>query len=358
VASYRYLLVDVADPTTRLAEVPFESATYSHVLNAPGAFQGTLGLQQPAKLASVLQTQLQLGQVSLWVERDGVIVWGGILWTSDADIDGGTITYAGEGWHSYFRRRTLRAKKVYTQQDQVAIAKDLLNYAQSFTGGSIGVWTADAALTGVLRDRTWEAFERKNIGQAIDELAAVENGFDFRYESQYDQVGNLGIRFLTQYPPTGHHTEIVLEVGKQLATMNVKTDATSLATNVDAIGAGEGDIKLLATISDPALLAIYPMLDDVVSFTDVSVQATLTAHARKRLIQGSTPVVIPEVEWDPSLEPVIGSFLAGDIVTVRGGVGLAQVDGLFRVTQLEVSVDDAGGENGKLSFAGLESFSE
>ena len=356
-ATYRYLLVDVVNPTIRLAELPFESATYGHVLNAPGAFQGTMGLEQPPKLAAVLQEQLQLGQVSIWVERDGVIVFGGILWTSDADIDAGTITYAGEGWHSYFRRRVLRARKVYVQQDQVTIAKDLLNYAQAFGGGSIGVWTADAAPSGVLRDRTYEAFERKNIGEAIEQLAAVENGFDFRYESQYDQVGNLGVRFLTSYPPTGRHTEYVLEVGKQLSQLNIKTDATTLATNVDAVGAGEGDIKLLATVSDPGLLGVYPMLDDVVSFTDVSEQPTLTAHARKRLQQGSSPVVIPEVEWDPSLEPIIGSFLTGDIVTVRGGAGLAQVDGLFRITTVEVSVDDAGGETGKLSFAGLESFS-
>jgi hypothetical protein len=358
VATYRYLLTDVLNASVRLAELPFESATYSHVLNAPGAFSGTMGLQQPAKLAAVLTEQLQLGQVSLWVERDGVIVWGGILWTSDADIDAGTITYAGEGWHSYFRRRTLRARKVYLAQDQTTqIAKNLIDYAQSFLGGSIGVDTSGVAATGVLRDRTYEAFERKNIGEAVDQLATVENGFDFRYDSIYDN-GNLSVRFLTSYPPTGRHTEIVLEVGKQLAALGIKTDATSLATNVDAIGAGEGDIKLLATVSDPGLLGIYPMLDDVVSFTDVSEQATLTGHARKRLAQGASPVVIPNVEWDPSLEPVIGSFLAGDIVTVRGGMGIAQLDGPFRITTIEVTVDDAGGETGKLSFAGLESFSD
>jgi hypothetical protein len=357
-ATYRYLLTDVLNPGVRLAELPFESATYTHVLDAPGAFSGTMGLQQPAKLAGVLAEQLQLGQVSLWVERDGVIVWGGILWTSDADIDAGTITYAGEGWHSYFRRRVLRARKVYVQQDQTTqIAKNLIDYAQSFLGGSISVDTSGVQATGVLRDRTYESYERKNIGEAVDQLAAVENGFDFRYDSAYTTGGDLSVRFLTSYPPTGRHTEIVLEVGKQLAALGIKTDGTSLATNVDAIGAGEGDIKLLATVSDPGLLGVYPMLDDVVSFTDVSVQATLTGHARKRLSQGASPVVIPSVEWDPSLEPVIGSFLAGDIVTVRGGVGIAQLDSLFRITTIEVSVDDAGGETGKLSFAGLESFS-
>lgn len=354
-ARYRYLLTNVLTGV-RLAELPLESASYSHVLNAPGAFSGVLGLKQPAKLEGVLRTSINLGQVAVYVERDGVIVWGGMLWTSDADLDAGILALAGEGFHSYFRRRALRAQKVYVQQDQTTqIAKDLIDWAQSIPGGTIGVSTSDVAATGVLRDRTYEAFERKWIGAEIEALAALDSGFDFRYESRWN-AGAIQTRLLTQYPATGRPTEIVLEVGKQLAKAGVKTDATSLATNVDAIGAGEGDLGLIATVSDPALLAAYPMLDDVVSFTDVTELPTLDAHARKRLRRGAAPVVIPAVEWQPGLEPVVGSFLPGDIVTVRGSHGIAQVDGRFRVITIDVSVDDAGTETGKLSFAGLESF--
>lgn len=354
-AVYRYLLANVLTGAL-LAELPLESASYSHVLNAPGAFSGALGLRQPAKLEAVLASALNLGQVAVYAERDGVIVWGGMLWTSDADIDSGALALAGEGFHSYFRRRALRATKAYAAADQTTgIAKDLIDWAQSIPGGSIGVATADVAATGVLRDRTYEAFERKWIGAEIEALAALDGGFDFRYESRWN-AGTIQTRFLTSYPATGRQTEIVLEVGKQLAKLGTKTDATSLATNVDAIGAGEGDLGLIATVSSPALLGVYPLLDDVVSFTDVSERPTLEAHARKRLRRGAAPIVIPAVEWDPSLEPVIGSFLPGDIVTVRGSSGLARVDGAFRVTTIEVTVDDAGGESGKLSFAGLENF--
>src|SRR6266496_2368632 len=240
-ANYRYLLADLKT-VKPIAEIPFESASYSHVLNAPGSFAGTLGLNQPASLYSVLSTTLNLGRVSLFVERDNVIVWGGILWTSSADIDAGTITFNGEGWHSYFRRRVVRAKKNYVQQDQTTqIAKNLIDYAQSISGGSIGVDTTGVAATGVLRDRTYEAFERKFIGEAVEQLAAVDGGFDFRFDSSYVS-GNIVTRFLTSYPNTGRQTNFVLEVGAQLAGLGIKVDATSLATNVDAIGAGEGDI--------------------------------------------------------------------------------------------------------------------
>jgi hypothetical protein len=151
------------------------------------------------------------------------------------------------------------------------------------------------------------------------------------------------------FTSTGHHH-------RESAKPEIKVDATSIATNVDAIGAGEGDVGLIATVSDPSLIGIYPLLDDVESHTDVSELPTLDAWARKRLTRGAAPIVIPSVDYDPALEPVLGSFIPGDIMRVRGGYGLASIDGSFRVTEIGVSVDDNGGEAGKLSFAGLESF--
>jgi hypothetical protein len=359
-ASYRYILTNVLTGSV-LAEVPFESASFSHVLNAPGAFAGTLGLKQPAKLESVLKSLLSpstssLGKLALYVERDGVIVWGGMLWTGEPDLDAGTFSLNGEGFLSYFRRRVLRAQKVYVQQDQTTgIAKNLIDYAQSVTGGSIGIDTSGVATSGVLRDRTYEAFERKFIGEAIEQLAAVENGFDFRFDSSWSG-GTILNRFLTSYPNTGRQTNFVLEVGAQLARLSIKVDATSIATNVDEIGAGEGDLGLIATVSNPGLIGVYPLLDDVESHVDVNVLATLTAYANRRLSVGRMPVVIPSVDYDPSLEPVLGSYVVGDIMRVRGGYGLASIDGMFRVMEINVSVDDTGGDQGKLSFAGLESF--
>lgn len=353
-ASYRYLLADVLTGDL-LAEIPFESATFSHVLNAPGAFTGTLALKQPLSLQAVLSTSLNYGKVAMYVERDAVIVWGGMLWADAPDFENGTVDVSGEGWHSYFRRRVLRARKIYAAADQTTgIAKDLIDYAQGVAGGDIGVDTSGVAATGVLRDRTYEAFERKNIGEAVEQLAAVDDGFDFRYDSSWSS-GSIVTRFLTQYPNTGRATNFVFE--GQLSSLKMTRDASSLATNVDAMGAGEGDLRLIATVSDPSLLGVYPVLDDVVSNTDVSVLATLDSQARQRLTRGKAPIVIPSIDVDPSADPTIGSYIPGDIVRVRGGYGLAEVDGLFRVTSYGVKVDDAGGEVASISFAGLESFS-
>ena len=358
-AAYRYLLSSV--PTgTLIAELPFESATYDHVLNAPGSFGGTLGLKQPAKLASVLAPLLSpqtnsLGKLGLYVERDGVIVWGGLLWTARADLDAGTYELAGEGWLSYFRHRVMRESFSYPATDQTSIAKNLMNNHQVWSGGgTLGISIADVQPSGVLRDRFYLASERKEVGEAIEQLAAVENGFNFRFESRW-LSGALQTRFLTSYPVSGAPTTIVFD--GQITSMKVSMDATTMATNVDAIGTQDasGDV-LLASVSDPAMLAVYPQYDAVVPASDVSVLTTLDEHARRRLARGHAPTVIPSIEVDPSQVPIVGTYQCGDAVRVRGGYGLAAVDGLYTITSYAVDVDDAGGEKGKIAFANEEVF--
>lgn len=352
-AAYRYLLADLAT-NQLLAELPL-TVSYEHVLNSPGSIEGRLALVQPAALHTVLAPLLpgSLGKLAIYVERDGVIVWGGIPWTASADLDAGTMTLRGEGFLSYFRRRVLRATKTYAQVDQALIARDLLDWALAYGPGP-SISTAAVATTGVLRDRSWQAYERPWIGQLIEDLAAVEGGFDFRFDSAWSS-GSITTRFLTSYPNTGRLTDLVFEVGKQITAAGLSVDGTMLVTHVDAIGAGEGDLAIRASVADPAMLAAgYPVLDDVVSATDVSILATLDAKARHRLRRGHAPISVPGLVVDPSLDPVLGSYLVGDVVTVRGGAGLAALDGRYRITGIRVDVDDSGAETAHLSLATLD----
>jgi hypothetical protein len=82
-----------------------------------------------------------------------------------------------------------------------------------------------------------------------------------------------------------------------------------------------GGDTVIAAVSDPALLGVYPTLDEAVSFSDTTDLALLDGHARRRLTRGKAPIVLPSIEVDPSAEPVIGSYTVGDIVKVRGGYG-------------------------------------
>ena len=356
-ANYRYLLGNLLTGDIA-AELPFTSATFSHVLNAPGAFTGTMSLQQPDELSTIIRDSLTLGVSTIYVERDGVLLWGGILWTDSVDFDALTYTLNGEGWHSYFRRRNITADVTYTATEQVTIAKGLLDTAQLAAGGDIGIETGTVVATGVTRDRTYLATDRKSVGEALEELAAVDNGFDFRYVTDRNTSGDIEVSFVTSYPASGYETDLVFELGVQLSQAQATRDASNLATNVDVIGAiadGESAPRT-ATVSDATRYATMPRYDVVVSATDVTESGTLTAKGDRALSRGSAPVEIPSISTDPAREPVIGSWKVGDIVNVRADVGLRTINTDYRVTEWAVTVGSAGDEVAALTFANVEVF--
>lgn len=358
-AEYRYLLRDVATGDIQ-GEVPFESASYSDIFNAPGAFSGTLALIQPSAVSSMLATSLgllDLGRLTLFVERDGVLIWGGFIWTAESDFDAGTCTFNGEGFHSYFRRRVIAQTLTYTGIDQTLIAKDLIDKAQSTSGyGNVGVLTSGVTASGKLRDRTYDYYDTKNYGDALEDLAAVNDGFIFRYEPQWN--GNLiEVRFLTTYPDEGRLTDHIFDVENNVASGRTRHDATTLATRVTTIGAtltGAAHPLQAALWNNTALdVDKVPLLDDVVTLSDVNIIETLVDHAMRRLNAGNMAMMLPEVDIDPETSPPLGSYLIGDRVTVRGSIGFESYNSLLRVIERKVSVDESGQESVNLTFSNV-----
>lgn len=338
-----------------LGEIPAIGVQWSNGLNGADTMSVTVSLSQPADIITTIGSIVpdDLGQIGGVILRDGTVVAGGIWWTWSADFDAGTLTLSGQGWHSYVRRRTLRADKTFTDQDQTSvIAKALIDYTQT-TGQTPVISTTTVTASGQLRDRTWLASEKNNVGQLLEELASDEGGFNYRY----DTIRNgdlIEARFITTQP-TGRKTTLVFEVGKSITKLSATGDATQLATHVDGVGAGEGDSGVRTTQANAALIGVYPLLDTTVSKTDVTVLSTLASYARQRLAVGKAPVKLPTASVDPNVEPVIGSYVVGDVVRVRGGYGLVTLDDLYRVVQADGNLDQSG-EKVDLTFAPLDAF--
>lgn len=338
-----------------LGEIPAIGVKWTVGLNGADTMSADISLSQPDDIITAIGSIVpdDLGQIGGVILRDGVIVAGGIWWTWSADFDAGTLTLSGQGWHSYVRRRTLRADKTYADQDQTSvIAKALVDYTQT-AGQTPVISTSTVTASGQLRDRTWLASEKNNLGQLLEELAGDENGFSFRY----DTIRNgdlIEARFITT-PPTGRKTSLVFEVGKSITKLSATGDATQLATHVDGVGAGEGAAGVRTTQANASLIGVYPLLDAVISKTEVKVLSTLASYARQRLAVGKAPVKLPKATVNPNAEPVIGSYVVGDVVTTRGGYGLVTLDDLNRIVQIDGKLDQSG-ETLDLTYAPLSAF--
>lgn len=365
-ADYSYVATDLRTGA-RLGDLPFANVRYGRRLNAAGTLSGTVTLGQRTSLGTSLDATVLAALVptrtAIWVARDDVIVWGGILW-EHPDYDSSTRTLsiaAAEHW-SYFKRRRLRADKDYFPAvDQFSIVRDLIAWAQAQPGGSIGVDTSATNLSGVLRDPEYRAFERRNIGQLVEEFASADDGFDFAVDvGGTPGAATLTLSLATERGRRPEATGLVFEPGKNIGSYKWPISGSGSANSIDAIGQGEGDDMLIATSTRTDLIdAGYPLLDDVVSYKTIDDAGQLASRATAATAARAYPVTTATlVNVLPSGDPPLGSWIMGDWARFRvedderfparadGSPGL---DTYVRIIADDVSVSDAGVETVNLT---------
>jgi hypothetical protein len=180
-----------------------------------------------------------------------------------------------------------------------------------------------AIAASVARDRTYEP--GKSVQEIIDQLADVDDGFYF-VENPVDDTPGVYAELVILYPASGvdqpdARFEFGWEAGEAIGNLEGFTVAETLPTNgVTATGSGEGEgAKLTSRKEDASSIATYDLLETEIAFSDVSIQATLDAHA----LEG--------------LQPAPGATFAVEVVAA-GGVGGIYVPRLWR----DFDVGDTG----------------
>lgn len=336
-ARWRHLLFDVVTRAPQLELVAVGGdASFGEVLNSPGSADVTISIwPQPGLTKEMLSPPRAIYAV----EKDDELVWAGPIITHQFDIDAGTMTLGCEGYWNYVRRRNLVGQSLtYTALEQMQIAKNLIDWMQTFLSyGNLGIDASGFTASGVLRDRTYSAFEHPSIGKLIEDLAAVDGGFDFRLYPRWSAGPNsqMNLRLDFIYPAVGRVTNVALDLAANAVTPDVKVDSSNLANEAIVEGAGTGSTQLSNITADLTLMNAQGIrLDTVESHTDVTVQATLAAYARAALSRGKTPMIVPRVEVSSDL---LGEIIIGDQVRVIANVGLLSLDEQFRITRYSVS---------------------
>jgi hypothetical protein len=340
VAKYRYLVSDVWGNVRE--EIPFADVSYTPQLNGAGSFQGSLPVDHEKATRAALEPMAS----AVWVERERTLVWGGIVAGVNAEA---TVSVTAAGFWTYFTARHIRHRKEYVDTDQLTIVADLISYAQTQPGGSIGLQLSmPGAGSGVLRSRLYESWERKAVAEAVEELASLDNGFDFSIEPFYGADGRPNKVLLLSYPRRGQRREITLDLAKNLIGMPRWTiDGARIANLVDATGLGDAETMLIAT-AETHDRGAYPVLEQVNSYRDEGEFSNLIDRAVADVKRLQVPVEHLACDVRPDSEIKPGAFTLGDTLRCRARRGFIQIDGEFRVTSYTINVDDE--HNEKLSI--------
>lgn len=353
-----------------LGELPAISFGFADEINAPGSFNATIALDDVAQIEApgahptpessstigspqgvTLETLIPAA-TGVYVERDGVILWGGIVWTAVLSVESSTIEIGAEGFLSYLWRIGIRADLSYNA-DQAVIAANLVNYAMGAPGANIGITTATVAAT-TTRVRNYLAAERKPVGEALAQLAAVDGGFDFSF------VHSLtGSTFSALFVPTtdtiGRLTAHKFEVGTNMSLLELSIDGATVANLVEVFGQTIGEVTAVGFAYDSASLDTYPLLERSETAGDVKEQSTLTAKAARALQRRSAALRRVKIEVFPDAEPPLGSYQVGDRVELAGSYGALSISGIWRITSLSVQVSNRD-ERVRMSLSPQEVF--
>ncbi|MEU3962927.1 hypothetical protein AB0F42_24495 [Streptomyces buecherae] len=336
--TYSYLLCDLRTDTL-LAELPLQGVQYSTELNGIGTLRATVPYNSDT-LPLDPEAATTPGRTALYVDRDGMIVWAGIVWTRD-NVAGGKSIQAAE-FMSYYQRRHVKTtlstdtsaildtdyvpdgQRLYS--DQRPIVWSLLQYAHTQPGGDIGVTIEYLGPgTGISRNVTYYGYERPEIYKAIADLAAADDGFDFGIETGWTEAGandppRRYRRARVWYPRRGRASsaESGLVFVKGAASSIIEYDwpeaGIDRATEVSALGEGSGEARLRSTATATDMIAAgWPLLESVQTYEGVIEQSRLDANARAALAAQSQADVQAKFVVLADGDPAFGSYQVGDV---------------------------------------------
>ncbi|MFB6846200.1 hypothetical protein ACFCXS_15245 [Streptomyces sp. NPDC056373] len=348
---YRMVFTDLRSDTV-LDALPVASVALDDYIGKTGSMRGTVPIPN-REIADRARRALVPGRTGVWVERGREVWWGGILWTLALASDRRGFLSAQVqcgGWESYLYRRLLFDTLTATGVDQFDVARELVDYAQNTEGGNIGI-TYDPGVSGVTRDRTFLRYDLPSIGDLLDDLAAIEQGFEWRIASYRDSDGRRVKRLQLGHPVIRTGTaEIVLDHPGPVLSYSWPTDATRKANAWQSRGASvntnqaAGSYPLMSglLVDDANIAAGWPRLDGTSDYTTVEKQGTLDAHARADWTAARDPVQIPEVEV--LLGGNITPALLGATVRlrIRDLWHPTALDARYRVVGLSISPPERG----------------
>lgn len=268
-----------------LGEVPFTIAgDLTRVLQGHGSGTLELNVLEDGVPPDWDQMILQWRNLIVVVDESDRIVWHGIP-GDRVPASAVTMSYPCVTVEGYFLRRYVPSR-AYVGRDQADIARDLA----SICGDAAGVpLEYDCPKTGVYRDRTYSDDEDGRVYNRLQELAAVEGGFNWTVDVEWANDDHSRVRYVfrTGYPHLGYRTatpEHVFELPGNITGFdgNESWGEGDAATLVRGSGEGDGETKL---VSAPVVDAVreaaeWVRLEERRQFSNVSDPQTLAAHVQ------------------------------------------------------------------------------
>ena len=359
---YRYLFADLVTNAI-LAELPITGVSFTQQLNSAGTFTAHLLLSGVNAAGLNVANGTIPGRTAVYVDRNGVLVWGGVIWNREYSSANQTLTFQAREFLSYFERRRITQTASYTNVDQLQLAQTIMSNSQSVAGGNIGLLynqnPASTNTSGILVSRTYYGYEYKTVLSAVQDLAKQTQGFDFEISVYYDGDANPAKSFNTYYPKVGttytstSTTAPVFQLPGNIVEYQYPEDGSIAANTIYALGAGSNEGKLIQTATDSTKVSTgWPLLEEQANYSDITDATLLAGLASGQITAVSYPPTTLRVVAPPSQNPEFGTYKIGDEIRViiTDNRFPSTLDAIYRLVALSVTPGEDGPERVTLTL--------
>lgn len=294
-AEYTYRFADLLSDAD-VAELELSNVRFDRRIITPGAFSGSITVTNSDMANQVKKVVPAKTVVHVYRDAD---IWGTyIIWqvrVRSSSRSGVQVEFQGASLESFFYRRLLDLDQTYNDVDQFDIARDLVSIAQTGwmpypNAPQLGIISNPAVMSGVLRDRSYYITDAATVGQRLEELANVDNGFEYMINTYVDSDAGLRVReFVLAEQLGSENIDVTFSYPGSIDSYEIQMDATAAATAFWTRGDSiqddvTADARALMTL-EPALAeewldAGFPHLDKVIDYSTVIELSTLEAYAQ------------------------------------------------------------------------------
>ncbi|MGW5420303.1 hypothetical protein [Streptomyces sp. NPDC003943] len=334
---YRAIFTDLLTDQT-LDILPLRDVQFDDYIGKAGSLSGTIPI--PDKAIAERVKKVREGRTAVYLERGGDLWWGGIVWTTTLQSSGrGVLTLGIQAatFDSYASRRRIRTEIKYdTPTDQLEIARRLWQEldVQNYPGAPAGEEPRRLGITfgeessDYKRTVSWRLGDETVYQDALDQIAKLENGFEYQvlvYRDPDPNKNGARIKQLRLGAPkiVNGATDLIFDRPGVILSYSFPYDATRGGTTALARGASVNSNA--ATESRPVysnqqiatdlLVDGWPLIDLSSDHNEVTDPLALDSIAGRELGESRGAVVIPQVSIH--LGGVVPPQLIGRVARIR-----------------------------------------
>lgn len=274
------------------------------------------------------------------VFRNDNPIFGGIVAnvTSRLGQDRSILTVTADSYIQYFATRLL--SKTYTNTDRSQIAWDAIDTVQSLDHGDLGI-TQGTLATTFNSDLTADFRDVKSIIQLYTYAQPTTYDFEITHDKVFNTYTHLG----------STRPEYQLTYPGNIVSLTLPRSSDTLFNRVVGIGSGIGEERLQTIQEDETSKATYRIRESKQLYSSVIEQGTLEQNTQGFLEQSKGVLVLPDVQVNADAFD-LDIVRVGDSLPVRviDGSYNNDLDGTFRIYQMNVQVDENAFETVRLNF--------